>query len=137
MKGSAVRIRASASEKDLQIDPFFIIDTEAVTHVRLLSGPANLNERAMRRFEAFKTELAAAGTIAEWHVLPADVARDIHARVIFDADAAWELPPLNSLLKGTVDSIRPSEMPRDAFEEAWSRADATPLAELRVAPVAS
>jgi hypothetical protein len=55
------------------------------------------------------------------------VAGDLHARVLFDTSSAWELPPLNSLLKGTVDSIRPSQIPRSAFEEAWQRDDALPL----------
>ena len=41
------------------------------------------------------------------------------ARVIADGDQTYEVPPLNSVLAGTVDSIRASDMPLDAFEEAW------------------
>jgi hypothetical protein len=37
---------------------------------------------------------------------------------------------LNSLLKGTVDSIRPSGMPRSIFEDAWQREDARPIQRL-------
>jgi hypothetical protein len=51
----------------------------------------------------------------------------MHARVIFDETGAWEVPPINSLLKGSVDSIHPSQIPREPFETAWQRNDATPL----------
>ena len=47
-------------------------------------------------------------------------ARSLHARVIADDDETYEVPPVNSLLAGTVDSIRASEMPLDAFEQAWA-----------------
>jgi hypothetical protein len=52
--------------------------------------------------------------------------------VLFDDDTIWELPPLNSLLMGTVDSIRPSAMPRTPFEEAWRRPEAQPVAAVAV-----
>ena len=53
-------------------------------------------------------------------MLPADVARAFHARVLFDDTQVFELPPLNAVLAGTVDSIRRSEMPLDPFESAWA-----------------
>ncbi len=98
----------------------------SVVEVRLLSGPANITDRVKRRFERFVEELGHKDVKAEWKVLPADVARELHARVIYDDETIWELPPLNSLLKGTVDSIRPSAMPRERFEAAWGRPDAMP-----------
>lgn len=103
-----------------------------VVEVRLLSGPARISDRAKRRFERFAAEFAQRGVHAEWRVLPGDVARELHARVLYDDESIWELPPLNSLLKGTVDSIRPSTIPRDFFEEAWSRPDARPCAAVEV-----
>ena len=104
---------------------------EDVTEVRLLSGPANLSAKARKAFERFSAELANHGIPSEWRVLGADVARTLHARVISDDDEVFELPPLNSILAGTVDSIRESNMPLDAFEEAWED-QATPLAELQL-----
>lgn len=103
-----------------------------LTELRLLSGPANLTAKTKGRYERFATELAARGLAVAWRVLPADVARDMHARVIFDDSSAWELPPLNSLLKGTVDSIRPSQIPRSLFDEAWERDDAASLVDLQL-----
>lgn len=103
---------------------------EHVSEVSLLSGPANVTSKVKARFDRFEAELANEGVRAEWRVLPADAAREFHARVLFDEESVWELPPLNSLLKGTVDSIRPSAMPRSIFEEAWQREDAQPLHQL-------
>lgn len=112
------------------------IDRGNVGNLRLLSGPAQVTDRVKRRFERFAAELEHDGVKAEWRVLPADVARQFHARVLFDNESIWELPPLNSLLQGTVDSIRPSSMPRGNFVEAWDRGDACPLAELQLEPAA-
>jgi len=47
--------------------------------------------------------------------------------VLFDDQLTFELPPLNSLLAGTVDSIRASDMPHGPFIDAWERDDAIAL----------
>lgn len=106
------------------------IDKEAVREIRLLSGPANVNEKTKRAFERFREEMET-WIRCEWRVLPAATARDLHVRALFDDSAAWELPPLNSLLAGTVDSIRPSHISPDSFEEAWRHADALDLAHFK------
>jgi hypothetical protein len=97
---------------DLRIDE--------IDEVHLLSGPANLSSKAKRAFERFSEELESRGVAADWRVLPADRARALHARVIADDTQTFEVPPLNSVLAGTVDSIRTSDMPLDAFRQAWS-----------------
>jgi hypothetical protein len=56
---------------------------ERVSEVSLLSGPAHVTDRVKARFERFSAELANDGVRAEWRVLPADVAREFHARVLF------------------------------------------------------
>jgi hypothetical protein len=101
-----------------------------VDELRLLSGPANLTSKTKRAFERFATEVERHGVPVDWRVLPADRARAMHARVIRDDGQIFELPPLNSVLAGTVDSIRTSEMPMQAFEDAWG-ADGVPLAEFQ------
>jgi hypothetical protein len=113
------------------------INSELVGEIRLLSGPANITDKVKRAFEAFATELQNKGIHSEWRVLPAGVAQDIHARVLFDELSAWELPPLNSLYKGTVDSIHLSKLPRDPFEQAWGSADATPISDVQPAAQSS
>jgi hypothetical protein len=110
------------------------IDPELVNDVRLLSGPANVTDKVKRAFESFAAELQNKGVHAEWRILPADVARDIHARVLFDDTSAWELPPLNSLYKGTIDSIHLSKMPRDTFETAWTSPGAKVMDDFQPSP---
>ncbi len=106
------------------------LDRDAVSDLRLLSGPANVTPKAKRAFERFSEEMTGAGVGCDWRVLSADVAREIHARVLYDDRATYELPPVSALLKGTVDSIRKSEIPHNAFEAAWASEDATPVAEV-------
>ncbi|MDQ3729639.1 MAG: hypothetical protein M3355_08615, partial [Actinomycetota bacterium] len=108
------------------------LDRDNVTGLRLLSGPANLREKTKRAFDRFERELQAGGVPCEWRVLPADRAREIHARALFDAEGGYELPPLGSILKGTVDSIRKSDIPRGTFEEAWRGAEADRLQDFQV-----
>ncbi|HMI81602.1 MAG TPA: DUF262 domain-containing protein, partial [Solirubrobacterales bacterium] len=77
-----------------------------IDEVRLLSGPANVSSKTKKSYERFAEELEKHGVHVEWRVLPADVARSLHARVIADEEQIFEVPPLNSILAGTVDSIR-------------------------------
>jgi len=99
-----------------------------VDEVKLLSGPANLTSRTKKAFLRFAEELEKRGVATEWRVLPADRARALHARVISDDSHTYEVPPLNSVLAGTVDSIRTSEMPVQTFHDAWTH-EGTALAE--------
>ncbi len=98
---------------------------DQIDEVKLLSGPANISSKTKSDFSRFSVELDKHGVACEWRVLPAEQARTLHARVIFDDERAFELPPLNSILAGTVDSIRLSEMPMDAFEDAWTNGGTT------------
>jgi hypothetical protein len=91
-----------------------------VTELRLMSGPANLSSRTKRSFKRFHEELQNQGVECSWRVLPTERARSIHARVISDANHTYEVPPLNSVLAGTVDSIRSSDIPMEIFETAWA-----------------
>ena len=76
------------------------MNPDAVTELRLLSGPANVSQKTKKAFERFVTGERPQGIDCAWRVLPADEARDLHARVLFDNDATYELPPLNSALQG-------------------------------------
>jgi hypothetical protein len=103
------------------------LDRERVTSISVLSGPSNITPKAKKTFQRFKTEMTNDGIACEWRVLTAAASRELHARVLFDDQLTFELPPLNSLLAGTVDSIRESDMPHDPFVDAWERDDATAL----------
>jgi hypothetical protein len=93
-----------------------------VSRVRLLSGPSHPDDRARSAFRRFAEEFANLSIEVEWRVVLDEVGRVMHARVIFNDAGAWELPPLNLLRMGTVDSIHPSEIEREAFDDAWDTA---------------
>jgi len=128
LRGSVFWYEQHMDRKALEILHEALVLPE-IDNVRLLSGPANVSSKTKRAFERFSTELENLGVAAEWRVLSADRARQMHARVIADDESTFEVPPLNSILAGTVDSIHVSEIPMDAFETAWET-DSTPLAEL-------
>lgn len=104
-----------------------------VASVSLLSGPANVTSKVKKAFDRFQTEMGKRGLACEWKVIPVGAAREMHARVISDDSLTYEVPPLNSLLAGTVDSIRTSEIPMDSFRSAWESAVAEPLREFSAA----
>lgn len=95
------------------------LQLDGIDEVRLLSGPANVNSKVKKTFERFVMELEGRSVACDWRVLPAERARALHARVIADDDETYEVPPLNSVLAGTVDSIRASEIPLDSFTDAY------------------
>lgn len=105
------------------------LQADGVDALRLLSGPGNITSKTKKAYQRFAEELAARAVGAEWRVLTSDDARGLHARVIADDDQTYEVPPLNSVLAGTVDSIRASDIPLDAFEEAWEKG--SPLGEFQ------
>jgi hypothetical protein len=96
------------------------LPSDQVDELRLMSGPANLSAKTKKAFERFSIEVEKRGIACSWRVLSAEDARNLHARVIADDDHTYEVPPLNSVLAGSVDSIRTSELPLDAFEQAWA-----------------
>lgn len=106
------------------------LPVDQIDEIRLLSGPANLTSKTKRAFIRFSTELENRGAVCGWRVLQADHARALHARVIADDDQTYEVPPLNSVLAGTVDSIRHSEIPLETFEDAWTN-QGTSLSEFQ------
>jgi hypothetical protein len=103
------------------------LPADQIDELRLMSGPANLSTKTKKAFERFSAELERKGVACQWRVLSADGARALHARVISDDHQTFEVPPLNSVLAGTVDSIRTSEIPMSTFEDAWT-SESTPLA---------
>ena len=113
------------------------LDRDQVTMLCLLSGPAHVNPKTQAAFAHFQEEMAAAGITCEWRVLPKDRARNFHARVLFDDRVTYELPPVNSILSGTLDSIRRSNIPRVPFEEAWDSPEAAMIADFEETPTAS
>jgi hypothetical protein len=101
------------------------VDKYNVRAIRIMSGDQNLQgnpKRTEDRFEKFAEEMAAIAEIGcEWRILKAEQTRSLHGRVILDDDVAITLPPLNSILKGTVDVIRHAGagFDRTPYLHAW------------------
>lgn len=93
------------------------IDPAVVREIRILSGPANIDDKAKRDFSRFKGELAMKSIAAEWRVM-----RDFaHDRYIVSKNSCYNVPPINSLLKGSYSEIL--ETPnRPPFEIWWEGA---------------
>jgi hypothetical protein len=92
-------------------------DATRVTEIRLLSGPAQVDDPARKDWHRFKKELAARGITCEWRVVPTNK-RDWHDRYIVGRRQAWNLPPLNTLYKGDYSEIWRTASP-PPFERWW------------------
>ncbi len=85
------------------------IERHAVESVRLLSCDENIRRsptKTWKRFETFTEEMTADGIACGWRIITKKETQDFHARVLLDDERAITIPPLNSLLRGTVDVIR-------------------------------
>jgi hypothetical protein len=61
--------------------------------------------------------MKALGIDAEWRIM--DGARDKHDRYIVERTRAWNMPPINTLLKGDYSEISETPQP-PPFEEWWA-----------------
>lgn len=97
------------------------LDGAKVTDVRLLSGQANVTDELKVEFRRFAKELKSTrGIGVQWRVLDKSEAFKRHDRIILSKDQAKNLPPLNTILAGSVGEILPSDITPDAFEEWWA-----------------
>lgn len=97
------------------------LESDQVRELRLLSGPANVDDRLRSDFKRFRADVQKTkGIEAHWRVVPKKVARLSHGRFFMTEDLTRNLPPLNLILGGTNDEILPSEFGPDDFEEWWT-----------------
>ena len=91
------------------------VDPALIQEIRILSGPANADDRAKRDFARFRDELQRKSVQAEWRVLQGFA----HDRFIISRQKCYNVPPVNSLLQGSYAEIL--ETPhRPPFEEWWN-----------------
>lgn len=111
------------------------LQTGNVTEVRLLSGPANVTKDAQADFRLFREEMAKKrGIKVEWRVLDNAEARNHHDRFFLSEGLSRNLPPLNSILKGTTGEILPSQMTSSAFDQLWSKGTGIEMLNLTGTP---
>lgn len=96
------------------------LDGTKVTDVRILSGPANVTEALKGEFGRFATEMRKTRKVTvQWRVLTKAEAFKRHDRIILSKDMAKNLPPVNTVLAGSVGEILPSEITTREYEEWW------------------
>jgi hypothetical protein len=100
------------------------LERQGVDSVCLLSGDDNIRRNPAKiwgRFKKFAEEMRADGIACEWRIITKKEAKGLHARVLLDDERAITIPPLNSLLAGTVDVIRDvgAAFDRDSYRAAY------------------
>ena len=98
------------------------LQSGTVSNIRILSGPANVTKDAQVEFRLFREEMAKKrGITVEWRVLSKEEAANHHDRFFLSEGLARNLPPLNSILKGTTGEILPSQIGPADFDQLWAK----------------
>jgi hypothetical protein len=94
-------------------------DSQHVSEIRILTGSAKTDEELARGrsdFRRFRSEMKDKGIDAKWRIMGGG--RDKHDRFVVERSRAWNVPPINTLLKGDFSQINETEAP--PFEEWWA-----------------
>jgi len=93
-------------------------DGQRINEIRILSGPANVNEKAKSIFERFREEMKHRGIQSDWRV---QEPRTWHDRWVIAKNVCFNVPPINTVFKGdTAEAFRTSNRP--AFDDWWNLA---------------
>lgn len=77
------------------------LDAAKIIHFIIISGDANKTQSAVSDFVRFKNELHNKGINIEWKIITdPNVLSSFHDRWLCDSNVAWNIPPVNSILKG-------------------------------------
>lgn len=96
------------------------LDGSAVSSVRILSGPATVDAGLKSDFRRFAKELGNLRNVdSEWRVLSRKEAANHHGRFFLSDGIARNIPPLNTILKGSTDEILPSDVSTREFDVWW------------------
>jgi hypothetical protein len=97
------------------------VEAGHVSEIRLLSGPANVDKTAKEDFKRFAKEMKTKrGIAAQWRILSKKDAFLHHDRFFLSDGIARNLPPLNTILKGSTGEILPSDLAPAEFDKWWT-----------------
>ncbi|MFC1872595.1 DEAD/DEAH box helicase [Chloroflexota bacterium] len=94
-----------------------IADPSLIKDIKILSGPANINRRTLGEFNRFQQELKTKGIDSDWKVLK----EFAHDRFIISRNNCYNIPPVNSWLKGSYSEILPTSN-KPPFQQWWTQA---------------
>jgi hypothetical protein len=96
-------------------------DADRISEIRILTGSESrekLLNRGREDFKRFQEEMKSLAIDARWRI---GTKHGKHDRFILERSRAWNLPPINTLLKGDYSEI--SETPnRPPFDDWWAEA---------------
>ncbi|MBW8060583.1 MAG: hypothetical protein FVQ78_09780 [Solirubrobacterales bacterium] len=95
-------------------------DAESISEIRVLTGPEkreDLRKRGKDEFKRFQKEMQELGITAEWRIMGGK--SDKHDRFLLDKSRSWNMPPINTLLKGDYSEIHETPK-RPPFDEWWA-----------------
>jgi hypothetical protein len=92
-------------------------DVTRIKRIRILSGKANADARAVADYQRFKIEMKNRGIQAEWRI---NEPPPSHDRYIITRGSAWNVPPVNTLYKGDYSEIIKTSN-RPPFEAWWKK----------------
>lgn len=96
------------------------LDGTKVRDVRILSGAANVTDALKGDFDRFAREMKKERSIhVQWRILDKAETFKRHDRIIVSKGQAKNLPPLNTILAGSVGEILPSDIRSEDFDEWW------------------
>lgn len=98
------------------------VDGANVDEIKLLSGPANLDDETKKDFKRFVKEMRSTrGIEVAWRVLSKKDAQQVHDRFFITNGQSKNLPPLNTIYAGSTGEILPSDVGDEEFQEWWAK----------------
>lgn len=100
LKGAAYWIDKHFDKKAFEILADSL-DASKMSNFVIISGDQNKTQSAVNEFSRLKTELHNKGINLEWKIISdQSTLSSFHDRWLCDSSVAWNIPPVNSILKG-------------------------------------
>jgi len=96
------------------------VNTDLVDEIKILTGTKQTDHNLRKEFKKFKEEMKNQGLEAEMHVLPGEVARDIHDRWLVDENRSFNIPSINTIGRGQHSEINEATT-KPPFEDWWEK----------------
>jgi hypothetical protein len=93
----------------------------AIADLRILSGPANIDDAARRDFRLFRKEMLKRNIACDWRV---HELHELHDRYVLTGHACYNVPPVRTIFQGGWSDVTLTNT-RPPFDKWWEQA--TPI----------